>query len=401
MRPDLSISVFSLALWLLVAPAFAAESPSPGDACSTAGLQIHTGGPEDPDGNFLVCNGTVWKDFLNYKTTGYVGILQVNPQAPLDVNGEAKIGNTSLACSGTTEGAIRWNTTDNVHEYCNGTVWAKMVPECSAWPDDFSFSNVTGAALSSTQNSAIVQITGVSCGAGADVSITGGGSPQFRTCSDAICSTVVQNWTSTTTAIANNHYLQLRLTASPNSLTILTATVTVGGQARNWSVTTLDAGTFKRAFKTSTTQMGNFGGVAGADAICATRASAAGLGGTWMAWLATDATDDPESRFTQATIPYRRTDGALIANNWTDLTDGTLSNPVECDEFGVCSGYMQAWTNVSANGTATGSQNCTGWTVNSGQGMTGTVHHTGTSWTHDSAYDCNISHNKRLYCFQQ
>lgn len=122
MRPELPILTLGLA-WLLLVPAFAAESPSPGDACSTAGLQIHTGGPEDPDGNFLVCNGTVWKDFLDYKTTGYVGILQANPQAPLDVNGEARIGNTSLTCSGTTEGAQRYNSTDHVMEFCNGTTW--------------------------------------------------------------------------------------------------------------------------------------------------------------------------------------------------------------------------------------------------------------------------------------
>ncbi len=122
MRPELPILTLGLA-WLLLVPAFAAESPSPGDACSTAGLQIHTGGPEDPDGNFLVCNGTVWKDFLDYKTTGYVGILQANPQAPLDVNGEARIGNTSLACSGTTEGALRYNSSSSKIEYCDGASW--------------------------------------------------------------------------------------------------------------------------------------------------------------------------------------------------------------------------------------------------------------------------------------
>ena len=395
-RPFASaLSLFCLTAFWLSVPAFAQNV---GDSCTGTNRAYTVSGSSN---SLLICNGTTLELLEKALPTPVrKGIGTATPAARLHVNGEAIIGNSSLACSGTTEGAIRWNTTDNVHEYCNGTVWAKMVPECSAWPDDFSFSNVTGAALSSTQDSAIVQITGVSCGAGADVSITGGGSPQFRTCSNATCSTVVQNWTSTTTAIANNHYLQLRLTASPNSLTILTATVTVGGQARNWSVTTLDAGTFKRVFETSTNHQGNFGGVAGADAICATRASAAGLGGTWMAWVASDDSDDPESRFTHATIPYRRTDGALIANNWTDLTDGTISNAISRTEFGTGKGAW-AWTNVNTDGTARDTTDCNNWTVNGSgtSGNRGDPAVSNSNWSYNDTQPCSVAQG--LYCFQQ
>lgn len=389
---------FLLLSGLATSPALA-QMYNAGDACPepTPGRVFTQEGAAGPA---LVCNGTTLEVYESVLTGPLrKGIGTASPAATLHVNGEAIIGNTSLACSGTTEGAIRWNTTQKYLEVCNGTTYKQVyATDCDDLPDDFSFSDVTGAALSSTQTSAILQMTGIGC-ASVNVSISGGGSPQFRTCSDATCSSEIQTWTSSTTPISNNQYLQLRLTASGNSLTILSASLSVGTALDTWSVTTLDAGTFKRVFKTSTDQMGNFGGVTGADAICATRASAAGLGGTWMAWVATDATDDPESRFTHATIPYRRTDGALIANNWADLTDGTLSNGVTCDEFGACSAYQHSWTNVSTDGTATGSQNCTGWTVNSGQGMTGYVHHTAATWTNDSAYNCVSL--LRLYCFQQ
>ena len=37
-------------------------------------------------------------------------------------------------CDGTTEGAIRYNTTDNAHEFCNGTVWRQVVAQAASAP---------------------------------------------------------------------------------------------------------------------------------------------------------------------------------------------------------------------------------------------------------------------------
>lgn len=245
MRPDLSISVFSLALWLLVAPAFAAESPSPGNACSTAGLQTHTGGPEDPDGNFLVCNGTVWKDFLDYKTTGYVGILQANPQATLHVNGEAIIGNTSLACSGTTVGGMRWNSGSSCIQFCNGTSWAciSQTVGCDGAPAAFDFTDLNGLTASTQTSSDILPITGTDPACNTVVSVSGDGSPQFRVCSDSICSSVIQNWTATNTSLdMNGRYLQIRATTDASPSTTANVTATVGGVSNVWQITTTSTG---------------------------------------------------------------------------------------------------------------------------------------------------------------
>jgi hypothetical protein len=58
-----------------------------------------------------------------------VGIGTTTPQAKLDVAGETKIGNSGLACSVDTAGAMRYNTgvTPARMEYCNGASWNVFV----------------------------------------------------------------------------------------------------------------------------------------------------------------------------------------------------------------------------------------------------------------------------------
>ena len=51
---------------------------------------------------------------------------------------------------------------------------------------------------------------------------------------------------------------------------------------------------------------------------------AANLPGTYMAWLSTPQAN-PASRFVHSTVPYRQTSGVQIADNWTDLVDGTVA----------------------------------------------------------------------------
>jgi hypothetical protein len=55
-----------------------------------------------------------------------VGVLSASPQAPLDVNGEIRLGSSSLACSATTEGAMRYNGVTKAVEFCNGTAWSAL-----------------------------------------------------------------------------------------------------------------------------------------------------------------------------------------------------------------------------------------------------------------------------------
>jgi hypothetical protein len=66
-----------------------------------------------------------------YYNSGNVGIGTASPAATLHVNGEAIIGNTSLSCSGTTEGAQRYNSTKKIMQYCNATCWLPVSEECA------------------------------------------------------------------------------------------------------------------------------------------------------------------------------------------------------------------------------------------------------------------------------
>lgn len=180
-------------------------------------------------------------------------------------------------------------------------------------------------------------------------------------------------------------------------------------------------------FVTSTNSGGNLGGLAGADATCNARAAAASLVGTYQAWLC-DGVTAPADRSHKATVPYRRTDGALIANNWADLTDGSLSNPINRNEFGAdvsASAPFLPWTYVTTAGTcdtdtylSPGSgpcpafsnckRNCAndgannGWTSSSGfvQGSKGDINATGGNWTDGASGLCSTP-TERIYCIEQ
>lgn len=152
-------------------------------------------------------------------------------------------------------------------------------------------------------------------------------------------------------------------------------------------------------FATSTNQQGGFGGLSGGDGICNTLAAAQGLPGPYKVWLS-DSTGSPSTRFTQSTGPYVRVDGAFVANNWADLTDGSLLNPININESGVfIPGNGNVWTNTNPDGTPSGIQNCANWTVNGSNNAFGGIYDSTTAWT--TGIQAGCGNNGRLYCFQQ
>jgi len=160
----------------------------------------------------------------------------------------------------------------------------------------------------------------------------------------------------------------------------------------------------KWVFATSTRQVGNLGGLAGADAICQARATAAGLGGTYRAWLA-DASGSPSTRFVQANVPYLMpvagASAIKIADSYADLVDGSLDHAIDHDELGASvTGFT--YTNVFPAGThISAAQSCVGWTsgsVNDTGGLGSTTAAT-TAWTNSGGGSCNTM--ARLFCFEQ
>jgi hypothetical protein len=104
---------------------------------------------------------------------------------------------------------------------------------------------------------------------------------------------------------------------------------------------------------------GSLGGLTGADDACRTLATAAGLASSWAAWLSDDTTS-PATRFPQDVGPYVLVDGTIVADNWADLTSGTLRHPIDLTETGTtpafvatapCSGKFPVWTNTRPNGS--------------------------------------------------
>jgi hypothetical protein len=162
-------------------------------------------------------------------------------------------------------------------------------------------------------------------------------------------------------------------------------------------------GPYKRVFLSSTlTTSGNLGGIAAVDASCQSLADAQMLGGTWKAWLS-DQMGSPATRFTQATIPYRLVDGTLVANDWTELTSGTLVHPIDHEETGaLATGVTEVWTGTLPDGTYEG-DSCKNWSngsVNPFLAEVGTFDQADYRWTAVYLQFCDRG-QLRIYCFEQ
>ena len=158
----------------------------------------------------------------------------------------------------------------------------------------------------------------------------------------------------------------------------------------------------KKVFITSTTYNGNLGGLSGADAKCQARATAADLGGNWKAWLS-DNTTSASSRLTHSTLPYKLINGSTIANNWSDLIDGTLQNPINITETGSFQGnYVYSGTNSNGEIMNPGTSKCADWTVSNvanGPGLLGHSGYTDYRWSWGTSYSC--ANQYPLYCIEQ
>lgn len=219
------------ALWN--APTLAAASAK---TVTNAATQVITGAPIAGTNVTITNPYALWIQGGNTRFDGNVGVATTTPAAKLDVNGEIKIGNTGLACSGATTGALRYS---GGIQYCNGTSWTNATSACAVAASPFSFTNQTGLATSTLVTSNIIAINGTDPSCNSNVSVTGNGSPQFRVCSDAACASVVQNWTATTIAIAmNGRYLQIEATTPAAASSTYTITASVGGTTSAWTIST-------------------------------------------------------------------------------------------------------------------------------------------------------------------
>ncbi|MDO8429119.1 MAG: DUF1554 domain-containing protein [Candidatus Daviesbacteria bacterium] len=169
----------------------------------------------------------------------------------------------------------------------------------------------------------------------------------------------------------------------------------------------------KRVFITSLLYNGDLGGLDGADLKCQARAQMTLLRGTWKAWLS-DGTTHAVARFTR-TNQYRLIDGTPIASSWNDLTDGTIANYINMDQWGFSPVRHNAWTNTTSGGyiiERQANKNCDNWTssANYYTGVNGVTHNEtfsgisdsyASQWTQLPFGEASCDTEYRLYCFEQ
>lgn len=153
-------------------------------------------------------------------------------------------------------------------------------------------------------------------------------------------------------------------------------------------------------------------GLTAADKICKQLADSSTVTAVrnrnWMAWLSAD-TGSPSTRFNQSGFSYRLVDGTTkVANNWADLTDGSLVNPLNRTENNVDTSGSSSWTNTTGTGTVDGSNSysCGNWTSGTLTGFSigkfGRNSDQNTTWTkYGDDVHCGANTLKRLYCFEQ
>jgi hypothetical protein len=90
----------------------------------------------------------------------------------------------------------------------------------------------------------------------------------------------------------------------------------------------------------------------------------------------------------------------VVADNWSDLTDGKLRAPINVTETGklVVELSTPVWTNVTAGGHYTGDSDCQLWKSMDGQGGFGDAQASDSTWTELAKLPCPVV--AHLYCVE-
>jgi hypothetical protein len=162
----------------------------------------------------------------------------------------------------------------------------------------------------------------------------------------------------------------------------------------------------KKVFVTSVADKGDlhnwadangYSGIQAGAAICQTRAQLGGLANhvNFVAWLSDSSNNAIDSL---GAGPWVRLDGIKIADDKTDLTDGSLFTSISQDEFGNYSAKM-VWTGTDSEGINGSGYNCSSWTNDTGaSGGSGISSNAGFNWT--DAYLNACASSAALYCFE-
>lgn len=185
-------------------------------------------------------------------------------------------------------------------------------------------------------------------------------------------------------------------------LAIVAALFSFGGNRINELPRT--GGKTIRAFVTNQSFDPNFSDLGGADNVCQSIADGASLGGDWVAWLSTDSKSAISKLTLDGSEDFTRIDQQVIANNVSDLLDGSLDLPLNIDQQGnLVSGTVGAyvWTGTSNNGLNRPNLNCVNWTSSSAGDSGGVGELTTSGWTEANSSSLSCIQQAKLYCFEK
>jgi hypothetical protein len=153
-----------------------------------------------------------------------------------------------------------------------------------------------------------------------------------------------------------------------------------------------------RIFVTSTAHNGNLGGIAGADAMCQACAQNAGLQRTYRAIISAPGDNAVDRLVISGSIWLLTCAGfEKVADDATDLWDGSIDRSVAYDEFGV---FVDANVHTGCQSTGIlGSSHCSSWTLTTGNGVFGRSTLTVSAWISNSGSNCALA--KHVYCISQ
>lgn len=159
-----------------------------------------------------------------------------------------------------------------------------------------------------------------------------------------------------------------------------------------------------RIFVSSETyQGGDFLWVSRADYFCRQMASNANLSGNWKAWFSND-TYSASNRIYHSPNKYvLPVSNIKVADNWDDLTDGSLDFPIKYDEYGnsVGSNNNSVWTGTFANGSTHGGINCDNWRSDYGYGLFGNASSASEEWAYGGPFqNMMCSYHNHIYCIE-
>ena len=185
-------------------------------------------------------------------------------------------------------------------------------------------------------------------------------------------------------------------------------TTTTGGSTTTIGSTTTTTTTLPLQFKvfvTNNTYNGNLGRLLGADSKCSALAGAGGLPnstGTWKAWLS-NSTQNATGRLVHPSEPIYLINGTKIADDWTDLTDGSLDNPINVDQNGATvpsPSTFTVWTGTNSTGHLSPfAGTCVNWNGLFGNARHGVAGYTTLDWTDNNNLACGSLSG--LFCFSQ